>query len=86
MKPEFCLGFKVFPIQSFSPVAWYDSFQHFDPSKVNSILAKTKNSIAVHMSSSKTNKFKIEKSKRSAYKVLAEFNCPLVYAASGEIF
>lgn len=86
MQPEYYWGFKVFPSSDFFPIHVSNTSEFFDEILTEETLKKVKNSVAVHMYSSKSSKFKIDKSNPSAYRILAEQNCPKVFAASEEIF
>lgn len=86
MKPEFYWGFKVFPSDDFFPIHSSNTTEYFDETMIEKTMEKIKNSIAIHMYSSASSKFKVDKSKQSAYRTLAEANCPQVFAASDNIF
>lgn len=86
---EICLGFNVFPINTFYPISWAVWKEYFDmnPIIVNQSLHATKNSFTIHAWNKLSSERKIDKSKpKTAYGILAETNCPNVYKSSGLFF
>lgn len=92
MKPDICLGFKVYSTNVFYPIypCTRERWQVlFDTNRtiVEEALERTKDSKLVHFWSSATANKKIRKSgSRNTYSILAERYCPNVYASSGLYF
>lgn len=81
-----CTGFKVFPIEAFYAIPWPKWEHFFDPSFTESVLNRTKNSIAVHIWNRHSTGKVINVGSKAAYAEFAEKHCPKVYKASGTYF
>lgn len=87
MTPERCRGFKVFPAKAFYAIPFSDYHHFFDQNATRTTLSRTKNSMIVHVWNKRSFNEKIRKGeKKTAYEIIANKNCPLVYQASGDEF
>lgn len=79
MKPEKCLGFKLYSTEKFFPIPdsnWIDLFST-DPIIVNKTMEKVKYAIAIHLLGNRKN---IKKAgSTSAYEMITRMNCPKVF-------
>ncbi|XP_026844560.1 lactosylceramide 4-alpha-galactosyltransferase-like [Drosophila persimilis] len=81
-----CLGFKVFGRGAFYAVTSDKWLNFFNPHKLEETLARTKDSYAVHVWNSQSEKQPIKIGSTCAYAKYAEKNCPRAYHAAGEYF
>lgn len=87
--PELCWGFKIFPPHIFYPIHWTKWETLFDTNEisVNEVLRAVVDSIAVHFWNKLSAAKVIDKDNGiTAYGILANRNCPTVFAASGRYF
>lgn len=91
IKLKKCCGFKIYPSKKFFPIDyshWTDLFST-DPKIVNKTMEEVKDAIAIYLWNSFSVNKKINNSGPvSAYKMLAEINCPKVFAtvSQGAVF
>lgn len=86
MTPEKCLGFKVFSPKNFYAVPWPKWEYFFDVDKLNQTMDMIKDSMVIHAWNKHSIKQKFKVGTKAAYGLVAEKNCPKVYASTGEYF
>jgi len=79
---EQCNGFKLLPINTFFPVPWKDWFWYFNSTFTGETLEATKNSVLIHVWNDRSKNTRLKFNSNTAYELLAEENCPLVYDSS----
>ncbi|EDW75882.1 uncharacterized protein Dwil_GK15176 [Drosophila willistoni] len=81
-----CLGFKVYSRGAFYAIPWRQWQDFFEPHKLETTMARAKDSYVIHVWNKHSSKLKIRYGTKSAYAQYAESNCPRALAASGEYF
>lgn len=86
MTSKRCLGFKVYPLDAFYAVRWWNWEQFFKEEYSNDVLKLTNDSIIVHVWNKHSSNKSIKVGSKAAYAILAEKHCPRVYSSSGKYF
>lgn len=87
MTPEKCRQFQVFEEDKFYAIKFDEWQKFFNSNDTHETLARTNNSIAVHVWNKFSSIQSISKTtEKNAYGIIASKNCPRVFKASGELF
>lgn len=86
MTRDHCRGFKVYPPSGFYAIPWQNWRWFFDINLTERALNMTKDSIIVHVWNKHSIKERIKVGSKTAYGLIAEKYCPLVYRSSGKYF
>lgn len=79
---EQCHGFRLQPIKEFFPVQWKDWLWYFDSTFTKDALAASENSTLIHVWNDRSKNTRVEFGTNTAYELIAEKNCPIVYSTS----
>ncbi|KAJ6636680.1 Lactosylceramide 4-alpha-galactosyltransferase [Pseudolycoriella hygida] len=79
---EQCHGFRLLPINEFFPVPWNDWWWYFNNTFTLRTLRISANSTLIHVWNDRSKNTMVEFGSSTAYELLAEKNCPIVYSTS----
>lgn len=82
---EQCHGFKLLPINEFFPVAWKDWLWYFNSTFTQDALEASRDSTLIHVWNDRSKNERIEFGSNTAYELIAEKNCPIVYSTSDHL-
>lgn len=86
MTRDNCFDFEVLPIKTFYPIG-YDAYQPlFNNTWLNQTMDLVKDSYAMHAWNGLIGNYHLKVGTKSAFGVMAEQNCPKVYASCGTLF
>ncbi|XP_017859374.1 PREDICTED: lactosylceramide 4-alpha-galactosyltransferase-like [Drosophila arizonae] len=81
-----CKGFRIFNSTAFYSIHWQE-WRHFtEPKYLEETMARTKDSLMIHMWNKLSSGERIKVTSNTAYVKYAEKHCPRTYAAAGDYF
>ncbi|XP_044272299.1 lactosylceramide 4-alpha-galactosyltransferase-like [Tribolium madens] len=81
-----CQGFRVFPVEAFYPIPWWDWKLYFDENFTEKVLNISKNSHVIHVWNKHSGGTRVAARGNSAYAVLAQKFCPGIVNDCGYFF